>query len=462
MKLVTGIFAGCAAAVIGGCSSPSYPATMRGVKEQIEKDISAVPVPNGIPDNLLQCEETGRLLQIKGDWAGSSKMYRAAMGLGKYKFEEEPEISITDKTRHLVASTFGNDLQLDYFPSTFEQMMLHTLDAFNCLAQGAHDDFGINIRYIEAWRNEAKIHIDEESLICSTGKVSVSYGEQQHPAAPSMVKSSYDNTYALYLSALYREIQGDGENAALAYRDIAKILGSNAAKAVLPSTFRIPGDMGEVVVFFENGFIPEKSERHVNVQGGGLVNVKTAIPKYAPFINMQSRAKREPLVIAEGSAEIGRTKFLCDLAELAAKTLDEDMNGIIARGRVRNVLQTTLQTTLTAADYGAIAASSAGAKVGWAGPIISAGRLSSYIWQDSSERADLRSWLLLPRSVQVGRFQMKPGKHTLTLSSGEKTMEVVADVKPGQKTIVYCIAIPGVMQAFSANVGKNVGNNYRR
>ena len=57
---------------------------------------------------------------------------------------------------------------------------------------------------------------------------------------------------------------------------------------------------------------------------------------------------------------------------------------------------------------------------------------------------------------------MKPGKHTLTLSSGEKTMEVVADVKPGQKTIVYCIAIPGVMQAFSANAGKNAGNNYRR
>ena len=76
------------------------------------------------------------------------------------------------------------------------------------------------------------------------------------------------------------------------------------------------------------------------------------------------------------------------------------------------------------------------------------------IMAPATEQADLRSWLLLPRQVQIARFPMKAGTHKLTLSSAEMTEDVVAEVKPGQKTIVHCTAVPNVMKAFAVCADK--------
>ena len=72
----------------------------------------------------------------------------------------------------------------------------------------------------------------------------------------------------------------------------------------------------------------------------------------------------------------------------------------------------------------------------------------------ATEQADLRSWLLLPRQVQIARFPMKAGQHLLMLGSVDKCEKVVVDVKPGMKTIVYCTSVPGTMRSFSRCMDK--------
>ena len=70
----------------------------------------------------------------------------------------------------------------------------------------------------------------------------------------------------------------------------------------------------------------------------------------------------------------------------------------------------------------------------------------------ASERPDLRSWLLLPRQVQMARFALKGGRHELTLRSAGKSQNLSVDVSPGAKTIIYCTSVGGTMKCFSANL----------
>lgn len=83
-----------------------------------------------------------------------------------------------------------------------------------------------------------------------------------------------------------------------------------------------------------------------------------------------------------------------------------------------------------------------------------AGSVGTAIMAAATEQADLRSWLLLPRQVQIARFPMKAGKHRLSLSTAGMKEEVVAEVKPGAKTIIHCTAVSNVMKVFAVCTDK--------
>lgn len=461
--------------ILAGCTS--YPDKMRSLKTQLSLDED-----NDVPltyraeaqdgkNALLALEEQGRLDQLQGRYRESAESFLKAMDFCA-KRDNGAIVSVSDTLKGSLASTYGNDLSLDYPVTAFDQMMLYTLDSFNRLALGEWDHFGVDMRNLETWRNESNEQIQRdietlnaelgdkrEKLTSDSAYKGLMEKEAQFVAG---LKRSTDNAYALYLIALYHEIIGDASNALKAYQDIERIKpGHPAVKAGMDRTkgSMLDANTGEVVVFFEEGFIPQK--RDYRFQYGGLfTTVVIDLPYYSAFDSLPYE-DGGPMVISGSAGGLVATKLLCDLAPLAVKSHEERLRGIVARQVSRTSIKAITRGIFSGmALAGAYClANGIGDDRGYTQTALLAvgiaGSIGMGIMAAATEQADLRSWLLLPRQVQIARFPMKEGKHELTLSSAGMRTAVTAEVKPGQKTIIYCTALPNKkINAFSACTDK--------
>ena len=458
------------AVLLAGCTA--YPSKVRPVKTQLALGVDeATPIAYRAEstdgkNELLAREEQGRLDQLQGRYRESADAYLKAMGFCDRK-QDEPIVNVGDTLRHSLASTYGNDLGLNYPVTAFDQMMLYTLDSFNRLALGEWNNFSVDIHNLVAWRNEAneQIQQDIETLNKELGekrKVFLASSEytslmNKESEFSKGIRRSTDNIYSLFMIALYYEIIGEGSNALIAYRDIERI--RPGIPAVRDGISRCEGrmafapDEGEVIVFLEEGFIPPK--RSYRFQYGGLfTTVVMELPYYSAF-DCQPYEEGGPLVVSDGTHGIAMTSPLCDFASLAVRAHEERLRGILARQISRTSIKAITRGIFTGmAIAGAYcAAHGIGDDRGYTQTALLAvgiaGSIGTAIMAAATEQADLRSWLLLPRQVQIARFPMKAGKHKLSLSTAGMKEEVVAEVKPGAKTIIHCTAVPNVMKAFA-------------
>ena len=447
--------------VVAGCKS--YTDKMEAFRRDVELDCSLAEYQicdeNG-KNRLLTLEEEGRLCQLQGDWRGSSDKYKAAMDYVYGQSETKPQFSSDDILKDAIASTYGNEMMRDYQPCAFEQMMVHTLDAFNRLALGEWDNFGVDVRNLETWRNEAVVMIDKDNEELKKSGIEANMSAASAVFGKNAVNRSTDNIYSLYLICLYREAIGDRENAKKGYRDIWRIRRNAATVKDAISNLNEPvnADTGEVVMFLEEGFVPPRREYTVH-EGKIITTIISSTPTYEAFDCMPY--DDGALLVSENGVRIAKSKLLCDLAPLAARSLDEAMGGIIKRQIARTSVKAATQGVLSAVAIGAaVGAVAAGGSAGSASSYIciagaaTFGAMAMGIYNKASERADLRSWLLLPRQVQIARFKMKPGRHTLRLYKSGMHQDVQVDVKAGKISVVHCITAPNIMRSFSACLDK--------
>ena len=150
-------------------------------------------------------------------------------------------------------------------------------------------------------------------------------------------------------------------------------------------------DSGELLVLFEDGFVPQKHEIKISipVSKSGLVSIAFPIyqEKWSPQI---------PLRILKNNELIGSTEPICDVRALAVKALKEKAPVIATRQIIRAVAK-------------GVAGEAAKKKMG------DFGQLASNVWNLVSESADLRSWLTLPANAQILRTTLPAGSYKLTL-----------------------------------------------
>lgn len=411
-------------------------------------------------DKILYLLERGRIAQIKNDLEVSMMDYAATIEAVRHR-EEKAIISASDVGAQ--TSTFlTNDNTLPYTGEGYEKVFLYQFQAFNYLAKKDIEGAGVEVRRANLEQNlalemhEKEVRKAEEkarqkSIETEQAYANLNAAYRNMDDIAGKVKNSFQNPYTFYLSGIVYELLNQPNDAYIDYkkalqifpdntylqRDVirlAQALGMNQELNEYASRFAAirteveNGDgntnAGELIVFFENGFVPQKREIKVPIlTPNGFLAV--AFPVYtAKWPDVEPLSLSEP----ERRSVLGETETLCYVQALAVKSLKEKVPGMVIRHLLRSAAKAAFQQQ---------AKDSAGV----------AGTIFSSFYNVLSERADLRSWLTLPRDVQIMRNHLSAGVHHLHLehkASGAFS-DVDVSVNQNGKTILRVIRTGSVL-----------------
>lgn len=427
---------------LSGCASifSTYPEQanrwmMNFQNGQPDQVVSTLTPKLDSKDGLLYGLELGRISQLAGKTDTSQSAFQSVIA----RFEEIDAQSRLDASDQLAgaASLLTNDNAIPYKGKDYERIFAHTYQALNYLNLRNAEGAAVELRRaaleqrIAAERREKAIAKAEEEA--QEENVDLNQFEDQFAGlntAAGRVKSSFQNAFTFYLSAVFWEAAGD-YNAALV--DLKKAYEINPGAEFIKNDIRrvsrrlgdrvkarVPGkNEGSLVVLFEQSRVPARRELSIpipTVHGAFAV----AFPTYDP--NDFPDAVSLSLADAEGK-DVLQTQVVADVGAMAARSLKEDMPGMLVRQTLRAAAKYALQKEANDQNP-------------WAG-------LATNIYNLVSERADLRSWMTLPAYVQAGRTIVPAGTSRFTLSGAGVNQEVEVDVAAGGTTIVRVITSGG-------------------
>jgi len=367
-----------------------------GVKEQGE---------NG-RDLLLYLLDLGLSLHSAGKYEESNNAFFRAEKIAEiYDYTSLAAESATLLVSENIKVYKGED---------FEKVLINTYIAINYALMGKLED-----ALVEARRVNRKLHL------------MVTEGQRKYK----------QNAFARYLSAIIYEAENNYNDAYVDYKKTLELIpdypGLGRDLWRMAWQLRMPDEMekwdqkfeltkqdhklatsleqkrgkSEIIVIFENGISPVKRP-HPSF---------SSIPKFFPRYNPVSYAE----VVVDGETKAS-TSSLHDVESTAIENLDEKYAGIIAK-KVAGIVAKE------------VVADQIGRRTD--SPLLwFLTRVALY----AGDQADLRSWNLLPRDLQIARIPVEPGVHTVKVKPvgftelGEKTVEVAA----GKKVFVNFRYIP--------------------
>lgn len=431
-------------------------------------------------NGVLNLLERFRYQQLIANFTESSDDFMLLHEFDLKYEEEHPQIAFSDLLRQ-GGATILNDNILPYRMSDFERVMLYQLQIFNNLA-GTKENIlplvnNLTIHQQRIRDSSAVTHIEREKEINRSSNKTVQEAwnninnnqdfqrlNSENLALANKL-SSIENAYAYYFCGIFFENRAQLGDALIAYesalrlqptnkffqRDFARVaLALNKKDELKKYSLNFQPQQsaandGEVIVFFEEGYIPEKFSFKLPPlpipTAHGILFVNVAFPYYLPSQNRQI-----PLNIRGNNVQVN-TELAADLRNLAVKNLSDQMPEIMSRMILRAVIRNTANyALLKGADKIDDPAQRKFSKF-----LLHLQQLV----QHSAEEPDLRSWLMLPHFTQVARFSLAPGKHQLQVAYANAIHNIELEVFKGKKTILHCMAVPGRFTYSSSILPKN-------
>jgi len=348
-------------------------------------------------DSLLYLLDTGLALHAAGQFTESNKYFAQADKVAEIKdYTSLSTEGATLITSENVKSYKGED---------FENVLISVYETMNYALLGDFEN-----ALVEARRVNTKLY------------KMVNDGQRKYK----------QNAFARYISAIMYESQGNWNDAYIDYkntydiepgfvgigRDLWRVATLNgmsddaqnwaqrfnlssadldSARALMPKAGK-----AEVVVFYENGISPVKQ---ANPQFRTL-------PRFYPRYNPVSEAQVE----VNGQVK-GSTEKLHDIQATAIENLDEKYGGMIAK-KIAGIAAKEL----------------IGAEVERQTNSPLLGFLTRVVMYET-DQADIRSWNLLPRDLQIARITVPPGTYSVRVlpvggsASNVRTIQVGAGKK---------------------------------
>jgi hypothetical protein len=351
-------------------------------------------------DQLLYLLDVGLSLHSAGKFEESNVAFLKADKIADIK----DYTSLSAETASLISS----ENMTDYQGEDFEKVLINTYLAMNYALMG-----DVENALVEARRVNHKLHL------------MVSQGGRKYK----------QNAFARYLSAILYESEKNYNDAYIDYQQVYQLkpdypgLGVDLWRCAW--LMHMPDEMekwdqkfhltdedharvrllvgnrqkSEIIVIYENGISPLK-QPNPEFQ---------SLPKFYPRFNPVRTAE----VLMDGQSQ-GVTSILEDIEATAILNLDEKYGKMIAK-------RLAGQAVKGAIGYGV------GKKTD--DPMLG---LLVYMLLDAADQADLRSWHLLPRDLQVLRVKVDPGLHRIQLlpQGAAPLAEKLVQVAPGKKVFV--------------------------
>jgi hypothetical protein len=360
-------------------------------------------------DETLHHLDKGTLLRLQGNYAESNKHFDAAKSL----MEKFNAISITEQA----ASVAVNDTLKAYDGLPSEQMMVFAFKALNYLQSDEADEAAVEARQ---------------------------FNVKQHLISEKNAKAKYlSGAFVRYLNSMVYEAVNDKDAARIEAEkavDAYKLQGSGfpVPKALTEDLKRLNAEKAaasEAVFILQNGLGPSLNEVIVRVANpapqNGVSLFSLAVPKFSRRIVPVAR-----VVLSSGSAN-ATSEVVEDVNDIAEKSLNDRLPTIIARGVARMVAKSVVV---------AEAKKRGGELAGLFANVASA----------VSERADTRSWSLLPGNILMARLPLSEGKHDVTATYYSASGSILGThefkdilVKKGRKAFIsdYFVSPPAPVKA---------------
>jgi uncharacterized protein len=445
-----------------GCAATttftSYTGKMKPLLGDLESgrtiDLSQCLVPEcQSQDAILYRMERGRIAQIMGHVGDSMKDFESSM-VAIRASDEKALVSASDIAAQMAAIAV-NDNAIPYKGEGYERVMLYQFQAMNYLYQKNVEEAGTEVRRANAEQEEALRRHEKELddareeaerkhvQVRDEGRLAAQFARLDELAGK--VKNSFQNAYTFYLSGLVYELLKQPNDAYIDYRKAQEIFPGNSylkqdvsrlARALgmdddQPGAGRVDKEerdrsaagekagSGELIVFFEDGFVPQKEEVKIPipVPNAGLVAI--AFPIYSARWTTSP-----PITLVEGGQRVGTMEPICHVRALAVKALKERVPAMIIRQTIRAVAKGA-SAKKAKEKYGVM------------------GEFTSSLYNLASENADLRSWTTLPGTVQLLRAVLPAGEHTLSMQQGGVTLPagLSVSIPGGGKTVLRVIRV---------------------
>ncbi len=365
-------------------------------------------------DVLLYLLDAGLALHSAGRFAESNRLFLQAERIADIK----DYTSLSTEAATLVTS----ENLTHYKGEDFEKVLINTYLAMNFALMGNRES-----SLVEARKVNRKLQ-----LMVQEGK-----------------RKYQQNAFARYLSGVLYEADRDWNNAYVDYKQTRELLPDwpelgldlwRMSKAVgidedrerwekqyslteeartetllllrPPSSKASPSPApGEIIVLYENGISPVKRPNP---------DFRT-LPKFFPRFNPVRKAR----VRVDGS-DRGEPFVLHDIEETAIQNLDEKYAGLVAKKMAGIVAKEVVSDRVEK----------------WTNsPLLG---LLTKVTLYASDQADVRSWNLLPRDLQILRVSVPPGDHEVVLQpEGRPALPPkTVQVRPGAKVFVNFRQMP--------------------
>lgn len=386
-------------------------------------------------DAMLYMMERGRLAQLESLFDQSKQDFQLVIDA----FEQQDlaaTVSAGD-TAAQGASLLTNDNAIPYSGAGYERIFTHHHQALNYWGAGDVEGASIEFRKLaleqqvllekfEEEIGEAQAEAEEQGIQMDT----LSSEFAGLDAVAGQVKSSFQNAYTFYTSAAFWEAIGEFNNALVDYKkafeinpdvemikqDVARVSHKLGMQPELKDYNLPEKNQGSVVILFEDGFVPAKSETKLVLPllDGSLVSI--AFPTYDTQVWPQSNILN---VRDDQFNDFGPTHPVVDVGALAVKHLKEQIPSLVVRQVLRAVAKDQLQKQT--------------------GDINPLAGLAANLYNVLSESADRRSWLTLPNTAQVLRINLEEGARELSLTAGVAQRTLKLDIQPERTVFVRVV-----------------------
>lgn len=355
-------------------------------------------------DLLLYLLDLGITLHTAGKYEESNKYLLQANDIAEIKdytslATEGATLLVTDNIK-------------DYKGEDFEKVLINTYLAMNFALMGNYEDALVEARLVNR-----KLHL------------MVTEGQRKYK----------QNAFARYLAGVLYEADRHWNDAYVDYKLTRELMpelpGLGRDLWRMAWLLKMPDEMerwnreyklgaedhrsakevrkGEIIVIYQNGISPIKKPNpdfH-------------SLPRFVPRANPVSQAE---VVVSGKPSEVHKTILLHDVEKTAIENLDEKYAGLVAK-KIGGVVA----KEVVAHQIGKSTDS----------PLV--GLLASLALH-AGDRADLRSWNLLPKDLQIVRIPVEPGTHTVRLTpiGAEALPEKTVEVAPGKKVFVSFRYVP--------------------